>query len=436
MELLLFFTWINDYLLAVPTTILFLGTALFLCLQTRFAQVRAIPKFIQLIVHGVKKQTEDKKLKGLNAFHAMFTAMGTTMGMGNVVGPSIAIFAGGPGALFWLILYIFLGSVTKFTEVVFAIITRKTEPNGTFSGGPIYYLNYVNPILAIWYGVAMPFVLVNWSSLQANTFASLLAQEGVSLWASGIFLACFLAFMMWGGARQIAALASRLVPFMFVLYVSISLYTLWTNPHSLYTALLLIKNSIFSPAAAIGGFLGSTVFHAMHAGLYQGIFISEAGIGTSSIPHSMANTTRPTDQAILAMCSTISDMLLCSLSGLLVLTTGVWVTGNFRSTFIYEAFTMNAPLFGKYILLLSLALFIITTIMGNGFNGVQMFNALTGNRWTKWYIAFLVIAVFAGALISVPLVWEITKTVIAIVAIPNLIGVLILAIKNPKVLEF
>ena len=256
------------------------------------------------------------------------------------------------------------------------------------------------------------------------------------MWISGTFLACFLALMMWSGARHIAALASRLVPVMFVLYVSISIYTLWHSPLSLQHALLLIKQNILNPTAAIGGFLGSTIFHAMHAGLYQGIFISEAGIGTASIPHSMANTNRPTDQGILAMCSTASDILLCLLSGLLVLTTGVWITGDFRSTFIYEAFSINTPLFGKYILLASLALFIVTTIMGNGFNGVQMFNALTRNRWTKWYIGFLVITVFAGALISVPLVWELTKTVIAIVAIPNLVGLIILTIKNPKVLEF
>lgn len=437
MELLAYFTWINEHILALPTTILFLGVALFLTLKTKFAQIRSIPRFARLITHGVKKQqAENKTVNSLNSFHALFTAMGTTMGMGNVVGPSVAIFTGGPGALFWLVFYIFLGSVTKFTEVVFALITRETTTDGSISGGPVYYLKKVSPLLSYSYGFMMPLVLANWSSLQANTFASLLAQEGVPLWISGLFLAIFLAFMMWSGARHIASLASKLVPFMFVMYVSVALITLLYNPLSLYASLLLIKNSILHPAAAIGGFLGASMFHAIHAGLYQGIFISEAGLGTSSIPHSMANTDKPTDQGILAMCSSLSDMLLCTLSGLLVLTTGVWATGDFRSTFIYEAFSVNAPVFGNYILLASLALFIITTVMGNGFNGVQMFNALTGRRWTKLYIAFLVITVFAGALISVPLVWELTKTVIAIVAIPNLIGILILAIQYPQALKF
>jgi len=436
MELLSFFVWLNEYVFAIPTTILFMGVALFLTIKTRFAQIRSIPRFISLVRHGVKTQhPETKKLKSLNAFHALFTAMGTTMGMGNVVGPSIAIFTGGPGALFWLVFYIFLGSAIKFTEVVFALITRQTASDGTISGGPMFYLKKVSPILAYWYGVMMPLVLANWSGLQANTFASLLAQENIPLYISGFMIAAFLAFMMWSGARHIAALASTLVPFMFVLYVSVALITLFSNPVSLCNALLLIKESIFNPSAITGGFFGATLFHAMHAGLYQGIFISEAGLGTSSIPHAMANTDRPTDQGILAMCSTASDMLLCTLSGLLVLTTGVWQTGDFRSTFIYEAFSMNAPAFAQYVLLASLALFIITTIMGNGFNGVQMFNALTNRRWTKLYIAFLVLTVFAGALVSVPLVWEITKTIIAIVAIPNLIGILILAIRYPQALK-
>jgi AGCS family alanine or glycine:cation symporter len=219
---------------------------------------------------------------------------------------------------------------------------------------------------------------------------------------------------------------------MFCMYVSVALYILLSNPLSLLSALTLIKNSVLSPCAAVGGFCGATIFHAMHAGLYQGIFITEAGIGTTSIPHSLANTNNPIDQGLLALYSTISDFLLVTLSGLLVLVTGVWSTGVFRSTFIYEAFKIHAPGFGSYILLVSLALFIITTIMGNSFNGMQTFGVLFPKGNSAIYMFFLLFVVFTGSLISAPLVWGTMQTILACAAIPNVVGLIILAIRNPE----
>jgi AGCS family alanine or glycine:cation symporter len=430
MTVLTFFVWLNESVLALPTTLLFFGAALFLTYKTHFVQFRMLPRFIGLIT-GTIHHTANKK-KALNPFHAVFTAMATTMGMGNVVGPSVAIFTGGPGALFWLLVYIVFGSVTKFTEVVFALRTRKIAFDGSISGGPMHYLTSVHPALAIWYGSIMLLMFASWSSLQSNTLASLLIEEGIPAWVTGSVVALFLALALNGGAKLIGALASKAVPLMFVMYVSVALYILFSNPLSLLAAYTLVKDSVLSPCAAIGGFCGATIFHAMHAGLYQGIFITEAGIGTSSIPHSLANTDSPTDQGLLALYSTLSDMILATLSGLLVLVTGVWNTGVFRSTFVYEAFKIHAPGFGSYVLLLSLALFIITTVMGNSFNGVQTFGVLFPQRKPKEYIAFLLVVVFIGALVSAPLVWEVMKTVLACAAVPNILGLIILAIRTPE----
>jgi AGCS family alanine or glycine:cation symporter len=430
MTVLAFFTYINETILAIPTTLLFFGAALFLTYKTKFVQFRMIPRFIGLVTGSIK-HTANKE-HAINPFHAVFTAMATTMGMGNVVGPSVAIYTGGPGALFWLLVYIVFGCVTKFTEVVFALRTRKINHDGTISGGPLNYLAKVHPVLAVWYGSIMLFLFASWSSLQANTLAALLDKEGISAWITGGLVTLFLAIVMQGGASRIASLASKAVPLMFFMYVSVALYILLGNPLSLLSALTLIKNSVLSPCAAIGGFCGATVFHAMHAGLYQGIFITEAGIGTTSIPHSLANTNNPIDQGLLALYSTISDFLLVSLSGLLVLVTGVWSTGVFRSTFIYEAFKIHAPGFGSYILLISLALFIITTIMGNSFNGMQTFGVLFPGRTSIIYMIFILLCVFGGSLISAPLVWGTMQTILACAAIPNVIGLIILAIRSPK----
>jgi AGCS family alanine or glycine:cation symporter len=389
-----------------------------------------IPRFIGL-VSGTIKHTANRT-QAINPFHAVFTAMATTMGMGNVVGPSVAIFTGGPGALFWLLVYIVFGSVTKFTEVVYALRTRKINADDSISGGPLHYLAKVHPLLAIWYGSIMLFLFASWSSLQANTLAALLYKESISPWITASLVTIFLMLVMYGGAFRVSSLASKAVPLMFCMYVSVALYILLSNPLSLLSALTLIKNSVLSPCAAVGGFCGATIFHAMHAGLYQGIFITEAGIGTTSIPHSLANTNNPIDQGLLALYSTISDFLLVTLSGLLVLVTGVWSTGVFRSTFIYEAFKIHAPGFGSYILLVSLALFIITTIMGNSFNGMQTFGVLFPKGNSAIYMFFLLFVVFTGSLISAPLVWGTMQTILACAAIPNVVGLIILAIRNPE----
>jgi AGCS family alanine or glycine:cation symporter len=429
MALLAFFEWINDRILAVPTTILFFGAALFFTYKTNFIQFRMLRRCLCLVI-GKIRHTANKK-KGLNPFHAVFTAMATTMGMGSVVGPSIAIFVGGPGALFWLLVYIVFGSVTKFVEVVFAIRTRKIAADGSISGGPLHYLEMVHPFLAVWYGAIMLLMFASWSSIQANTLAALLEQEGVPVLFTGIGIVIFLAIVLQGGAQQIGRLASKIVPLMFFMYVSVGLYILCSNPLSLFAALALIKNSVLSPCAVVGSFCGATVFHAMHAGLYQGIFITEAGIGTSAIPHSLANTDNPIDQGLLAMYSTISDLLLATLSGLLVLVTGVWNTGVFRSTLIYEAFEIHAPYIGKYTLLGSLALFIITTIMGNSFNGVQTFSVLFPKQTTVVYTCFLLTVIFFGSFVATPLVWAIMKTVLACAAVPNIVGLIMLVMRRP-----
>jgi AGCS family alanine or glycine:cation symporter len=197
---------------------------------------------------------------------------------------------------------------------------------------------------------------------------------------------------------------------------------------------MLVLNNIITPAAAMGGFVGATIFQAMRIGVLRGILMTEAGVGTSAIPHSLADVQRPVDQGILAMCSMGCDAFLATVSGLLALVTGVWMQGEFRSTLIYEAFLLNAPFFCRYILVISVALFVLTTVIGNSFNGMQSFNVLMRYRWRNCYIATITVVIFCGALINVPLAWEVADTIMVFVAIPHLIGLMILAGKHVKTL--
>ena len=282
----------------------------------------------------------------------------------------------------------------------------------------------------------MIFLFMSWSSLQANTLASVFSLEGVEPYYVGIVLACIMLFVISGGARRVGDVASALVPLMFVLYVLFSASILIINGGMIKQAIALVFSSAFTGAAAVGGFAGATILSAMREGIYRSIFITEAGLGTSSIPHAIADTKRPTDQGLLALFSMMSDALLVTLSGLIVLLTGVWHIGIFRSTLIYEAFKMHSPQLGKFVLLISITLFVVTTVIGNTFNGTQSFSALfRRSLWLRWYIRFTALGIVAGALLPVQSMWNIMDVLLTLVAIPNIIGLLILSFTHASVLR-
>ena len=179
------FVFSFNALLALPSLLLFVGTGIFLTFKTRFMQIRGFPRFIKLVTQGVA-ESHKEGVKTINPFHALFSAMATTIGMGNIVGPSMAISIGGPGALFWLLLYIFFGSVTKFTEVTFAVYSRTTSAKGDIIGGPTQYLKLVTPSLGTWYALLTMVLFTVWSSIQVNTLSCIWAQEGIPQWFTGL----------------------------------------------------------------------------------------------------------------------------------------------------------------------------------------------------------------------------------------------------------
>lgn len=441
MDIPLLITKLNT-LLTVPATFLFIGTAIIFTLKTRFIQIRAFPRFLYLIAgKDHLKETHNKGERTISPVRALFTAMATTIGMGNVVGPALAIIAGGPGALFWLATYMILGSATKFAEVVYAIETREYSKDGTIVGGPMEYLKKISPFLANWYGYITVILFAGWCSLQANTLAEILERQTAYMpsWLTGIVLSILLIAVILGGAKRVGAFASKLVPTMFTLYVSFSLYILLQDIMLLKYALKLVFKHAFSPAAALGGFLGSTVLDAMRYGTVRGVYITEAGIGTASIPHSLTSAKKPIDQAILALYSVSAEVFLCLLSGLIVLVTGVWVAitpGQWSNTLIYDAFRVYTPTLGSYALLISISLFVFTTIIGNAFNGSKSFDAISNHKNIKWYYYFVALATFLGAITEVKLAFNIMDIFLSLVAIPNLIGLVLLAWKYPSSIDY
>lgn len=427
-----FFSSINCFL-SYPSLIIFLGTAIILTIKTGFLQVRGFKRFIQLVFSGIHEK-KNESVKTINPFHALFSAMATTIGMGNIIGPSIAISIGGPGALFWLIVYIILGSATKFVEVTFSVFTRSVTKSGDIIGGPTQYLRLISHPLAAWYGLVTMFLFTGWSSLQVNTLASIWAQEGIPHWISGLVAATILLAVVLGGVQRIGFVASRIVPLKFSVYVIFALFILLKNPWAIIAAIKLVISSIASPAAAAGGFLGATAFAVIREGIYKGIFITESGIGTSSIAHALSDVKNPSDQGILAMFSSIADIFLCTLSGFIALVTGVWTSGKLNNTLAYEAFKLHAPYGGNIVLAISILLFVITALIGNTYNGSQSFASFTRHKYVNVYFVFAALVAFLGALSDVPLLWQIMDVLLALVAIPNLIALLILSFKYSQVL--
>lgn len=423
-----------DDFLALPSLVLCFGVGIFLTIKTKCIQFRAFPRFLHLITHGVKNQ-KGKSQQEINPLQALFTAMATTIGMGNIVGPSVAIMSGGPGALFWLALYPVIGGVIKFTEVIFAVRMRTKLPDGHILGGPTQYLKHVNWYLAQWYGIFTLILFAGWSGQQANTIANVFACESIPHWVTGTVLAISLFIVLKGGISRIGALASKLVPFMFVLYVAFTGTILACDPYALLNAFKLIFAHAFTPCAALGGFIGASVFSAMRLGVHRSIYITESGLGTSSIAHAMSDTDRPEDQAVLAMFSVLADTLLSVLSGLLILISGAWINGTFSNVLIYEVFKSYSPGFGKWVLLISITLFVTTTIIGNSFNASQSFASFTRYRWMIPYYIFLSAIVFVGALAQVSLVWKVMDVIQVLVAIPHLIGLLYLSITYGHMLK-
>jgi alanine or glycine:cation symporter, AGCS family len=424
-----------NYHLAIPTAFILLGVAVYLTLRLHFIQFRALPRFFSLITKGLKTQKKDPTLKTINPFHALFTAMSTSLGIGTIVGPSVAIIMGGPGALFWLFMYALCGAVTKFVEVTFAVYFREKTPDGHILGGPMQYLNTISPLIGSWYAYATVLLFTGWSSLQANVLAETLEAESIPTWITGAFLAVLVFVMLRGGAKRVGEFNSKLVPIMAVLYISVGFLILFLNRAFLVPAIMLMFKHSLSPASAAGGFLGASIYAALQSGVYKGAFITESGIGTAAIPHSMADVQNPTDQGVLAMTSVFADTFLCMLSGLLVLTTPFWQTNQVSNILMYKVFQNTLPVIGRPTLLITIIMFVVGTIIGNSFNARQGYATITHYRWLNIYYLFACIAIFLGAITDVPLVWAITEVLLPLVAIPNVICLLYLSIKYKKLLQ-
>jgi AGCS family alanine or glycine:cation symporter len=417
----------------VPIAFLMLGVGILLSIITRFPQVRNFKNFIK-ILRSTKTGGQQKNT--VSPTEALFSAMSTSLGMGCIAVPPLAVAIGGPGALFWLVIYSFFGCVTKFTEVVLSLHFKSISKDGYVFAGPTGYLAQVHNFWAYLYSFLTLFLFAGWSSLQSKTLSEIYFNYlSIPEYITGICLAIFTYILLVGGAKKIGELSSKLVPAMCIFYFGASFFILFKYSAMLWPTIKLICSSAFNPTAAIAGFMGSTAVHGLREGIFKGAFITESGLGTAAIPHSLAETTQPTNQGILALYSVAADTIFCLISGIIAIVTGVWKSGIYSNALIFNAFNLGFPGTGPFILVFIITLFIVGTTLGNSFNGTQSFLFITNNRWVGFYRTLVIAMIFIGAIAETQTLWILMELILPFVATTNIFCLIYLAIKNRTILQ-
>lgn len=430
-------------LLLVSCFILLMGSII-LSFKTKFVQFRMLPTMLKnLFIIPFRKKYMQETSQTILAHKALFTAMSTTIGISSIVSPAIAIRLGGPGALVGFLLTTIFGSAANFTEVTFALNYRKKLSNGVIMGGPMQYLkDEFGAFWGKWYATFCLILMVVWSAAQANQLADVLSSDLLGAYAiaepiTGIFLALSVCLILMGGIKRIGNFSEKLVPVMFFLYVTAALWIIISNASELPYVLKLIFSTALTPTVLASGIAVGGITNALRWGIFKGVQSNEAGIGTSTIPHSMAETNVPTNQGILSMAATYSAGFICILSGLVTLLCNTWNSPHIKLgiNMIAYSFANYFSYFGIVILVISAFLFAFGTILGNSYNGSQCFNFLSQNKYINFYYLLTAVVIFFGAISDVMFVWTIIDFFLIPVAVPHIIGILILAFRRSELLK-
>jgi AGCS family alanine or glycine:cation symporter len=421
---------ISDLLLVCPLVCILLASIV-LTVKTRFIQFRALPLMIRMIVQSLRSK-HDENSPTIAPHKALLTAMATTIGIGNIVGPVIAIRLGGPGALLGFLFAVIFGAATTFAEVVLSMKYRVHRADGGYDGGPMQYLRVAfGKRIALLYAFFGSMLLVVWSSNQSNTLADILFQHGISKYVTASLVTLLVLGYLVAGIKHIGNLAAKIVPLMFVLYCGACLWIIGYNFMELPSIFKLIFNSAFNLKAFSGASAGYSIHLLLRWGLAKGIQASEAGVGTAALPHAQSESQNSFQQAVLAMASVYSVALICTLSGLVTLLTGSWLDQSIPlgMSLIAVPFAQHFKI-GMLVLVINAFLFAFGTVLGNAYNGSLCFLFLTKNRWVNAYHATVGVAVFLGSIFSVEIIWAVSDYFILPVALINIAGVLYLAFRE------
>ncbi|GAL36498.1 sodium/glycine symporter GlyP [Vibrio maritimus] len=420
---------IDSFVWGPPLLILLVGTGVYFTFKLGLLQFRHLPTALKLIF------AKDKSGQGdVSSFAALCTALSATIGTGNIVGVATAIKLGGPGALFWMWLAALFGMATKYAECLLAVKYRKVDDKGQMLGGPMYYLRdgvgskFLATMFAVFaLGVAC-FGIGTFPQVNAILDASEISF-GVSRELSAAVLTLLVAFVTLGGIQSIAKVAGKVVPTMAVFYVLACLSVIIMNADKLVDAVQLVVVSAFSSTAATGGFVGASIMLAIQSGIARGVFSNESGLGSAPMAAAAAKTDSCVRQGLISMTGTFIDtIIICTMTGLALILTGAWQSDFAGAAMTTHAFAtgLNAEYFGPMLVSIGLMFFAFTTILGWNYYGERCVVFLMGTKAVLPYKIIFVGLVASGAFLHLDMIWIIADIVNGLMAIPNLIGLVLL----------
>lgn len=420
-------TYVRDLIWGPPLIIFLVGTGIFLTIRLRGIQFR---KLLHALYLGLVKRKEESDEPGdISHFQALMTALAATVGTGNIAGVGTAIAAGGPGALFWMWVTGLFGMATKYAEAVLAVKFREKDERGTMSGGPMYYITkglgwrWMGVLFAFFAAVAA-FGIGN--MVQSNSVADALESAfSIPFWASGVLLTIGTGLVIIGGIKSIGRVTGVLVPFMIVLYVLGGSIIIVLNFARIPEVLALVFEQAFTPTAASGGFVGATVKMAVQMGVARGVFSNESGLGSAPIAAAAAQTKHPVTQALVSMTQTFIDtIVVCSITGFVIISTGLWQSGQTGAELTSMAFSDALGGLGSAIVSIGLVLFAFSTILGWSYYGEKSVEYLGGVKLVTPYRILFTVFVLIGSISELELVWRFSDIMNGLMAFPNLIALL------------
>ncbi len=427
----------TEYLLFLCCLFILSGS-IYLTVKSGFIQLRFFRSLFSMLKGLFTARKGKTGSHTILPHRALLTAMSTTLGISTIVGPVIAIALGGPGALFGFLLASFFGSAVTYIEVNLCIQYRKKLDSGEIMGGPMQYLKHlVSPAMAKWYAICCLVLMMAWSAAQANQVAAilnspLLGSYRLSTALSGGLIAILILLTMLGGIKRIGSLSAKLVPVMFFLYIGSSCWILTCNYDQLGQMFAEMFRSAFSPVPMASGTLVGGLMSALRWGIFKGTQATEAGVGTQTIPHSMAETNDPDTQGMLAMLSTFAAGFIAFLSGCVTLVTKTWLDPSLPLgiSMVAASFEQYFSFVGIAIVAVSGLLFGFGTILGNCYNGSQCYRYLTKNKKSRYYLLLTALMIFAGAISEVKTIWSLVDLVMIFMVVPHLGALLIHATKK------
>ncbi|MBQ1867285.1 MULTISPECIES: alanine/glycine:cation symporter family protein [Selenomonas] len=421
---------IDSFMWGPPLITLLVGTGIYLTFRLQLLQVFRLPKALGLIFKAKNHGEGD-----VSSFKALCVALAATVGTGNIVGVATAVKVGGPGAIFWMWMAAFFGMATKYAEGLLAVKYRSVDEKGEIAGGPMFYIRNgmgekYKPLAAFF---AVATILVAYLGIgtfpQVNAIVdSFEISFGVPKLATDVLLTVLIAAITIGGLQSIAKVASRVIPFMAVMYILISIGLIAMHLDAVPAAVSLILESAFTGTAAAGGFAGSTIMMAMQNGIARGVFSNESGLGSAPIAAAAAKTKHPAEQGLISMTGTFIDtIIICTMTGLALVLTGVWQGDAAGAAMTSAAFASAYGFVGSQLLTIALALFAFTTILGWNYYGERACIYLMGTKGVMPYRLIFIVLIASGAFLKLEAIWILADIVNGLMAIPNLIALIALS---------